>query len=78
MTISITDHGLGIKEEELEYIWDRYYRIDKGHKRSIQGSGLGLAIVKSILDYHNFEYGVISKLNEGSTFWFKMKIKKGD
>lgn len=78
VTISITDHGLGIKEEELEYIWDRYYRIDKGHKRSIQGSGLGLAIVKSILDYHNFEYGVISKLNEGSTFWFKMKIKKGD
>lgn len=76
VTISVTDYGVGIKEEDLEYIWDRYYRIDKGHKRSVQGSGLGLAIVKGILDYHNFEYGVISKINEGSTFWFKMKIKK--
>lgn len=76
VTINIIDHGVGIKKEDLEYIWDRYYRIDNRHKRSIEGSGLGLAIVKGILDYHNFEYGVNSIENEGSTFWFKMKIKK--
>ncbi len=74
--ISITDYGIGIKEEDLAYIWDRYYRTDKGHKRSVQGSGLGLSIVKGILEIHNFNYGVTSKINEGSTFWFEMPIKK--
>lgn len=74
--ISITDHGIGMKQEDLDCIWDRYYRIDKGHQRSVQGSGLGLSIVKSILEYHNFEYGVESNLGSGSTFWFKMPINK--
>ena len=74
--ISVKDYGVGIKKEKLEYIWDRYYRIDKGHQRSIQGSGLGLSIVKGILEYHNFEYGVESTVGSGSTFWFKMPIKK--
>lgn len=73
--IKVIDFGLGIKKEDLTYIWDRYYRIDKAHKRSTQGSGLGLSIVKSILEYHNFEYGVNSVENEGSTFWFKMPIR---
>lgn len=74
--ISVIDHGIGMKQEDLDCIWDRYYRIDKGHQRSIQGSGLGLSIVKGILEYHNFEYGVTSSLGNGSIFWFKMPIKK--
>ncbi len=74
--IKVQDYGVGIKEEDLQYIWDRYYRIDKSHQRSSQGSGLGLSIVKSILDYHNFEYGVDSKESVGSTFWFKLPIQK--
>ncbi len=76
VVIKIKDYGIGIKEDELPYVWERYYRVDKGHKRSTQGSGLGLAIIKSILDYHNFSYGVLSTYNKGSTFWFKMPIKK--
>lgn len=72
--IEIKDYGIGIKEDELEYVWQRYYRVDKGHQRSTQGSGLGLSIIKGILDYHNFKYGVNSKLNEGSTFWFEAPI----
>ena len=76
VTISVRDYGVGIKKEDLVCIWDRYYRIDKGHKRSIQGSGLGLSIVKGILEYHNFEYGVDSKVGEGSTFWFKIPLKE--
>lgn len=74
--VKVIDYGFGIKEDDLNYIWDRYFRIDKGHQRSTQGSGLGLSIVKSILEYHNFEYGVFSKIGEGSTFWFKMPIEK--
>lgn len=73
--ISVIDHGIGIKESDLAYIWDRYYRIDKSHQRSTQGSGLGLSIVKGILEIHNFAYGVESKEGLGSTFWFKMPIK---
>ena len=76
VVIKVTDYGVGIKEEDLNYIWDRYYRIDKGHQRSTQGSGLGLSIVKSILEYHNFEYGVESISGSGSTFWFKMPIEE--
>ena len=74
--ISVVDHGIGIKQEDLDCIWDRYYRIDKGHQRSIQGSGLGLSIVKGILEYHEFEFGVNSSIGKGSEFWFIMPLKK--
>jgi len=71
--VSIEDEGKGIKEEELPYIWDRYYKIDKGFKRSSKGTGLGLSIVKAILDTHEARYGVESKEGSGSTFWFELK-----
>ncbi|MDY3091487.1 MAG: ATP-binding protein, partial [Erysipelotrichaceae bacterium] len=61
-----------INEEDLPYIWDRYYKIDKGFKRDIKSTGLGLAIVKAILEAHKARYGVISKVNEGSTFYFEL------
>ena len=74
--ISVIDEGIGIKEEDLKVIWERYYRVDKAHKRSSKGSGLGLSIVKGILECHKFKYGVSSKVGEGSTFWFEMPIYK--
>lgn len=74
--VKFIDYGIGIKEEEQPLVWQRYYRLDKTHTRSSQGTGLGLAIVKSILDYHGFKYGVISKENEGSTFWFSTKYQE--
>lgn len=70
--IIFEDFGLGIKEEDLPYIWNRYYRTDKGHQRSIKGTGLGLAIVKEILEYHNFNYGVDSIYGKGSKFYFEI------
>ena len=73
--IKVIDYGIGIKQEELEYVWQRYYRVDKGHQRSIQGSGLGLSIIQGILEYHGFKYGVVSELNKGSTFWFEIPVK---
>lgn len=72
--ISVTDTGKGIEENELPLIWDRYYKVDKVHKRARVGTGLGLSIVKGILEAHNANYGVESKLDEGSTFWFELGI----
>lgn len=70
----MADSGEGIAEEHPPYIWDRYYKVEKTHKRAVTGTGLGLSIVKSILDMHHGDYGVTSKINEGSVFWFSLKI----
>ncbi len=51
--LEVTDHGEGIPPDKLPYIWDRYYKVDKEHKRGVIGTGLGLSIVKGILDSHN-------------------------
>lgn len=70
--VEVIDNGQGIKEEELPYIWDRYYKIDKSFRRNQQSSGLGLAIVKAILDAHGASYGVISEQGKGSCFYFEL------
>lgn len=72
--ISVQDFGEGISKEDVENIWDRYYKIDKQHIRVSNGSGIGLAIVKQLLDLHRAKYGVISEKNVGSTFWFELPI----
>lgn len=71
--IEVIDHGPGIAEDDLPYIWDRYYKIDKHHSRNKTGTGLGLSIAAAILKKHDATFGVISKVNEGSTFWFELK-----
>lgn len=72
----ISDHGIGIQPEELQYIWDRYYKIDKHHARNPGGTGLGLSIASAILKAHDTDFGVESTLGEGSTFWFTLKQAK--
>lgn len=72
--VEIIDTGKGIKKEEITYIWDKYYKNEKKHKRNVVSTGLGLSIVKEILNKHNFEYGVTSKVGKGSTFYFKIDI----
>ena len=69
--IEVIDTGCGIKEEDLNHIWDRYYHSDKKHKRNNYGTGLGLSIVKNILVNHNCKYGVKSS-SKGSTFYFEI------
>ena len=71
--ISIIDTGEGISEENLPLIWDRYYKVDKVHKRAMIGTGLGLSIVKNILLLHGSRFGVSSEIDKGSTFWFEFK-----
>ncbi len=75
-TIMVIDSGKGIDKKEIDHIFDRYYRSKKNHKRYVYGTGLGLSIVKNILLLHNYEYGVKSTKNKGTTFYFK--IKKDD
>lgn len=69
----VRDRGEGIAEEDLPYVWQRYYRARGNHERSKSGSGLGLAIVREHLEWHGARYGVESKLGEGTTFWFLLK-----
>ena len=71
----MTDTGDGIALENLPYIWDRYYKVDKKHKRAIMGTGLGLSIVKKVIELHGGNYGVESQVGGGSTFWFELKIE---
>jgi len=67
--VSISDHGSGIAEEDIPYIFDRFYKVVSEENKS--GSGLGLAIAKQIADRHNIGVAVTSKLNEGTDFTFK-------
>ena len=71
--IEISDVGEGIPEDEINYIWDRFYKVDKSGKREQAGTGLGLAIVKNILIAHEAIFGVESEKGKGTTFWFELK-----
>lgn len=66
------DDGEGIAEQDLPYIWDRYQKSSRSFSRSMTNTGLGLAIVKAILDSHHAEYGVESKIDQGTLFWFEL------
>ena len=74
--ISVTDHGEGIAPEQLPYIWDRYYKVDKVHRRATVGTGIGLSIVKGVLESHGAAYGVDSTPGVGSTFWFEISVSQ--
>ena len=70
--ISVTDTGNGIEKDDIPLIWERYYKVDKTHKRATVGTGLGLSIVKEILELHSAQFGVSSTIGMGSTFWFEL------
>jgi signal transduction histidine kinase len=72
--IEVTDTGKGIKKEDLSTIFERYYRSEKS-KREVIGTGLGLSIVKEVMKLHGYNYGVMSEVNVGSTFWIEVKKK---
>ena len=66
LTCVIQDTGVGIPAEDLPYIWERFYKVDKSHQQSDEGTGLGLAIAKQILDLHEAKVQVTSELNVGT------------
>lgn len=66
--ILVQDHGKGIPEQDLPFIFNRFYRVDKARTRSLGGSGLGLAIVKELVHAHGADITVSSKVNAGTSF----------
>ncbi|MBQ6262563.1 MAG: HAMP domain-containing histidine kinase [Clostridia bacterium] len=72
--VEITDTGDGIPEEDLPFIWDRYFKSREFHKRTREGTGLGLSIVKNLLMLHGAPFGVISEKGKGTTFWFELPL----
>lgn len=74
--VKIIDTGNGINSKDLPYIWDKYYKNSKKHKRDLVGTGLGLSIVKSILQQHHFAYGVKSTKKKGTTFYFIVPLEE--
>jgi len=73
VNISVKDTGIGISKDDINRIFERFYRVDKARSKEVGGSGLGLAIVKHILDAHGSRIRVESSLGEGSIFSFKLR-----
>lgn len=73
--VEITDDGIGIAEEHLQRIFERFYRTDKGRSRNVGGSGLGLAICKHIIEAHGKSMHVRSTPDVGTTIGFTLETK---
>ena len=71
--IELSDNGIGIGEEHLPRLFERFYRVDKSRARDQGGTGLGLSIVKHIMEAHYQTMNVRSSIGVGSTFGFTLK-----
>ena len=74
--VEISDEGVGIPEEQIQRIFERFYRTDQARSRKEGGSGLGLAICKHIIEAHGQSIHVRSKLNVGTSIGFTLASKK--
>ncbi|MDA8186749.1 MAG: ATP-binding protein [Dehalococcoidales bacterium] len=77
LTLSVADTGSGIPAEELPYVFDRFYRLDKSRARASGGSGIGLAIVKQLVEAHGGNAWAESEVGAGSTFYFTVPAATG-
>lgn len=73
-TITISDSGIGIPEEALGHIYERFYRVDKSHSREIGGTGLGLALARKIILLHRGSVAAQSTVGEGTTFTIRLPL----
>lgn len=72
--ISVFNTGTSIPEEDIEHIWNKFYKVDKARTREYGGNGIGLSIVKAIMDSFHKEYGVKNYKN-GVEFWFELDVR---
>lgn len=73
-SVVVADSGMGIPEDSIEHIYERFYRVDKSHSREIDGTGLGLAITRSAVLKHRGSIKVVSEEGEGTTFIVKIPL----
>jgi PAS domain S-box-containing protein len=73
---SVSDTGIGIKEEDMGKLFDMFHQIDSGLSRKSGGTGIGLAVTKQLVEQHGGKIWVVSKYGEGSTFTFTLPIKE--
>ena len=73
--VKVEDSGIGIPQEDLDRIFERFYRVDKSHSREIGGTGLGLAITNSAVRMHHGAIRVYSREGEGTTFTVRMPLR---
>ena len=76
--LKVEDSGIGIPEESLDHIYERFYRVDKSHSREIGGTGLGLAIAKKIVDRLDGDIAIESKKGVGTTVTMTLPFKIGE
>lgn len=74
LSLSVEDTGIGIPEQDLQRIFERFYRVDKARSRELGGTGLGLAIVKHLIDLHHGTINVCSQPGRGSTFTIALPL----
>lgn len=72
--VTVADSGMGIPEDSIERIFERFYRVDKSHSKEISGTGLGLAITRSAIAMHHGAIKVFSKEGEGTTFSVRIPL----
>jgi len=72
--VTVSDSGMGIPEDQIERIFERFYRVDKSHSREIGGTGLGLAITRSAIAMHHGNIKVSSKEGEGTIFTVRIPL----
>ncbi len=77
VVLEIEDTGYGIPKENIDSIFDRFYRVDKARSRNTGGTGLGLSISKQIINLHHGSISVTSVLGVGSTFYIRLPIQQG-
>jgi signal transduction histidine kinase len=70
--VSVIDNGFGISQEDQKHLFEKFYRIENEQTKSVKGSGLGLFITRNLVEKMGGEIGAISKLGEGTTFFFRL------